>query len=508
MQQTNAAEEKVELVISPSERTSLLGTGTSPGGSSTSHAAAATDSGISALSVSFVAALQDAVHHSFGVVAVDVWLMEGQNLVHANNGWYRDPRASCHETKGGMEMSDTTMKIEEQREALSRLEDPTHPAYIPPSPQIPGVGLAGFYWKNHPSSTRRELTWRRIHSISSDPYQPHYERMNLLELAGFGYVTGCVFDLRGHRGVVLYLARESAQVEMLEDEANCEHLARSADLIGALSALLGARGRRLGNRKRRVEGTFGRARKVLEILRAFASSGEGMQGEGCGQMSQRRDERRRGRPLPQRAMSVYNRAHQSMIVKADVFASKCHAAGGAVQPPSRMVASELRWTFVGSFLTFCALVALKDIMYNWTGELMILGPFGASICLQQALTQAPPAQPRDALYGQTVSFVVSVAVKNIAIHSGVPFWLHAPLGTSLSITAMAGLGILHPPAGAMSWIIMTNGDFRPFVELNVSLWVTFFLCILGNVIAIIVAVICNNLNSRRQYPIYWRLCWW
>ena len=73
-------------------------------------------------------------------------------------------------------------------------------------------------------------------AITDDPDQPPYLRMTLLEQAGYGKACGVPFDLRGHRGVVLYFARATADESMLTETTNDLHLRVSADLIGGISA--------------------------------------------------------------------------------------------------------------------------------------------------------------------------------------------------------------------------------------------------------------------------------
>ena len=175
--------------------------------------------------------------------------------------------------------------------------------------------------------------------------------------------------------------------------------------------------------------------------------------------------------------------------------------GGGMTPPPATGLRESGWTFVGAFLTLATLSATAETLVKLTGLKMVLGPFGAFTCLQFALTQAPPSQPRTALYGQTVSFIVTIATLPCVHYFAIPLWLHAPLASSLAIASMAVLGVIHPPAGSTAWIIASNGDSR-FPNLP-GCWAMFFTLILGNVIAIAMSVLINNFNERRQYPIYW-----
>jgi len=59
---------------------------------------------------------------------------------------------------------------------------------------------------------------------------------------------------------------------------------------------------------------------------------------------------------------------------------------------------------------------------------------------------------------------------------------------------MCKLGVIHPPAGAAAAIFASHDRFDG---------VYFGLMLVGNVIAICVAILINNLNDKKQYPIYY-----
>ena len=121
---------------------------------------------------------------------------------------------------------------------------------------------------------------------------------------------------------------------------------------------------------------------------------------------------------------------------------------------------------------------------------VVLGPFGAFITLQYALTMAPPSQPRNALCGQLVALSIARFIKRIPFLAA---WIKQALAPSISIGTMALLGIVHPPAGA-SALVFVSGEYS-FGTICVTLF--------ANIIAIITAVIFNNMNEKRQYPTQW-----
>ena len=123
---------------------------------------------------------------------------------------------------------------------------------------------------------------------------------------------------------------------------------------------------------------------------------------------------------------------------------------------------------------------------------VVLGPFGAFTTLQYSLTMAPPSQPRNAILGQTLSMTIAISLRYI---DALPGWVKQALAPSLSIAAMARLGITHPPAGA-SALIFATGSLS---------WGSMGMTLVANVIVILIAVVINNFNQRRQYPLQWGL---
>ena len=116
----------------------------------------------------------------------------------------------------------------------------------------------------------------------------------------------------------------------------------------------------------------------------------------------------------------------------------------------------------------------------------------AFICLQFGLTQAPAAQPRTCLLGQLLSTTIALT---ISILPYLPVWFKQALGTSLAIGVMTRCGATHPPAGAAAFLFASGKYGLSHMLL--------LLC--GNVLAIFVGAIINNISERRQYPTYYAM---
>ena len=125
---------------------------------------------------------------------------------------------------------------------------------------------------------------------------------------------------------------------------------------------------------------------------------------------------------------------------------------------------------------------------------ILLAPFGALVTLQFGLTAAPPAQPRQAIYGELVALPISILCNSIP-HSILPSWIEIALAPAIGIGVKQYFGLTHPPAGAAA-IVFSAMDYS---------WVHMILFEVGVLISIVLSIIVNNLNEKRQYPTYWNL---
>ena len=160
--------------------------------------------------------------------------------------------------------------------------------------------------------------------------------------------------------------------------------------------------------------------------------------------------------------------------------------------------SECMWTFVGSFSILSLVTLFSSSIALWYEEgnafAFPLGPFGALTTLQCSLTDAAPAQPRNVLCGSTLCGCIAL-LSTFIPEEIVPLWLRISLATSISISAMARLGIMHPPGGAIALVFSMGGHS------GIHLVLTLMSCCL----AVFVATVINNLNDERQYPRYWNI---
>jgi CBS-domain-containing membrane protein len=117
-------------------------------------------------------------------------------------------------------------------------------------------------------------------------------------------------------------------------------------------------------------------------------------------------------------------------------------------------------------------------------------PFGALVTLLYCLSSAPASQPRNAVAGQVLSIAVGLGFGRA---TQLPAWLRVNLATSLAVSLMAKLGVIHPPAGGSAFTF-ASGPFG---------WRAVVVYLVGVVVSILAAVLINNWSVERQYPIYW-----
>lgn len=431
-------------------------------------------------------ASREAGIHSFGIAAVDVWLLRRGRFVHADGGLWVNP----------------VFRRRHPSEALERIINPSHPDYAHPVPQVPGAGLAGYFWSVGVERTSRKLIWRDLKAITSDPLQPPYKRMSVLEEAGFGKATGVPFDVLGHQGVVVYLARESASALMLNEQSNVEYLKFASQHIGTASAMTKPRREAESAQERRMSRMYRRVVTKIRTVQAFVSLRRSVSNRRLRNFSEP------GSPhFERQSIRRKNSVHDFVGSKIETTKQKLSEVGFRVRQRIELVVEKSRgsnlkppppvpllnaaWAFTGSFLTLLVLFFLSSLLQTMTGEKLVLAPFGALLTLQFSLTAAPASQPRNVIYGQLVSLSIALIAKTLLHWSPM---VVVPFATALAISAMAKLGCSHPPAAAAIVALFSEPDFSASSAV--------FLLI-GNVVAVLMAVVVNNLSEKRQYPVYW-----
>ncbi len=169
---------------------------------------------------------------------------------------------------------------------------------------------------------------------------------------------------------------------------------------------------------------------------------------------------------------------------------------GFTQSPPRPPISEVCWSWLGAFLGISAVAYCHFNLLNQSDMVMIIGSFGASAVLIYGAVKSPLAQPRNLLGGHMLSAVIGVfCYQTFGSH----LWLAAALAVATAIAVMLVTRTLHPPGGATALIaVIGSTKVHALGYLYVLLPVG-----LGAVIMLAVALLVNNLSSKRQYPEFW-----
>merc|ERR1719469_458330 len=74
--------------------------------------------------------------------------------------------------------------------------------------------------------------WRDINSILEDPDKSKTRRMYTLHEAGIGLAASYAFDVSGQKGIVIYLARSTANIDQISATENMVYIQHASNLIG------------------------------------------------------------------------------------------------------------------------------------------------------------------------------------------------------------------------------------------------------------------------------------
>ncbi len=154
---------------------------------------------------------------------------------------------------------------------------------------------------------------------------------------------------------------------------------------------------------------------------------------------------------------------------------------------------ELFWSFIGSFVGIGIIASIQSFYLEEIENIFLIGSFGATSVLIYGAIQSPLAQTRNLIGGHVLSAFVGVCAQKSLPDM---LWIAAPLAVSLSIAIMQFTKTLHPPGGATALIAIIGSE--NIKELGFYYILSPVLS--GVVILLIVALIFNNLTSKRKYP--------
>jgi CBS-domain-containing membrane protein len=169
---------------------------------------------------------------------------------------------------------------------------------------------------------------------------------------------------------------------------------------------------------------------------------------------------------------------------------------GQGNSPARASLCDMIWSLIGSFLGIAAVALLNYKILAESDALLLIGSFGASAVLIFGAVSGPLSQPRNLLGGHLISALVGVTMLQLFTDT---LWLAAALAVSVSIFLMHLTRTLHPPGGATALIaVIGSSKIHALGYMYALIPVTS-----GAIIMLFVALIINNIPSKRQYPKFW-----
>lgn len=303
------------------------------------------------------------------------------------------------------------------------------------------------------------------------------------------------FHIGNTDGVVVYMARGTVNVEKLMGRTNEEYLAHVSLVIGSAYALRMPRLAVEKERRSEAKATWRKVKRKLHTIRALNRNIETFIedevpkdiDEKTKQAADKSDD-----DLSHGERRLYDTLAAGLtFITMKLTSTYKKSMGVQIQAPPATSWEQTCVTFFASLLTILILTSLSESLVQTYGPdfALVLGPFGAMSTLLYSLTSAPASQPRNAILGQTASLFIAYGFGQTDIDSR----LKQSLATATSIAFMAKTGLTHPPAGASAMIF--SGGSHSMGQIGVML--------LGNVVAILLATVFNNLDAKRQYPTSW-----
>lgn len=151
------------------------------------------------------------------------------------------------------------------------------------------------------------------------------------------------------------------------------------------------------------------------------------------------------------------------------------------------------WAFLGAFVGMGIIAYLQYNLFPKQDYVLLIGSFGASCVLVYGVIQSPLAQPRNLIGGHVISAIVGVTAAKLFPDM---IWLASAVAVALSIVMMQITKTLHPPGGATALIAVTGSP----AIIQLGYWYVLSPVLSGATILLIVALIFNNMTSKRQYP--------
>ncbi len=150
--------------------------------------------------------------------------------------------------------------------------------------------------------------------------------------------------------------------------------------------------------------------------------------------------------------------------------------------------------FVGIIVALGFIAFYQSFFLSDVENIFVIGSMGATSTLIFAAYESPLVQPRNLFGGHIISAFVGVTVYKIFPDA---IYLSAPLAASFAIILMKLTRTTHPPGGAIALIAV--GGTEKIAHLGY--WYILSPVLTGAIILFLVAIVVDNLNRDKQYPV-------
>jgi len=324
---------------------------------------------------------------SFGILAVDLWIMNEQD------------EKLYHFGDSGLNWISNVYRnqlIDEERhdalDALNKLQNEIDDTEA----EISGAGLAGNFWQMYGSTAgsssnlNQQLVWHDLREFTTNPFQMPSERLQALGKV-FGRATGIPFNILGrYKGVVLYFVRREYDEVGVNSNANTAYLHFSANQIGSVAAMSETRTKAISKRKEKLAKAAFKFRLQLIVMKEFKrgpserklnfQNGESYNDDEFIDNSSHRKKNSlfaKWDEYKHISQVTFKEFKRQSILKTQTLVQK------SMNPPLKAPPSTswgiAIWNTMVCFLAFMSILGINEAIKNATKNdySIILGPFGA-----------------------------------------------------------------------------------------------------------------------------------
>lgn len=417
-----------------------------------------------------------------GIVAAEIWVLDRGGsmpiLRRMRSGWFVDPAFECRDSA-----------------ALNSLFADAEDQHFTPTTS-PGVSLAGALFEGR-------TEWVPLDQMANNPELPSCHRTAAAATC-FGCAAGAQFEVVGCRGVVVLYSRQTADVSShgLAAPTNVSFLNACARTAGSLAVASRANGQLQTALEQHPTSQATASR--YKMLRALTKTGL--------LSAAARDSSRESANHDDHEGGV---RHVAMQLQR--WVKKIGGSHSAPLAPASW--GQAAFAFCGAAFTALVVVIVNTGVTEVTHDprnTILSGGLGALMTMQYAAFNSPLAQPRNVIGASLIASATALSFTTLSAWIAATFapdgdpgkdvspdgvllvqppWVFV-LAPATAIALMHKAGLTHPPAGAVTMLMISTPSSATWR------WVLTPL-LAGNVICILVAIAVNNVSSKRQYPIYW-----